>query len=132
MGRKPGIFQPLIYLDLFGRPMADPKPRRVQETVVCAECGKGFETTRARGRPVKFCSDPCRVRHQREQQRGWQPRDGPVGCLECGAPLPSRPDGPGRNRQFCDARCRKRHIKPMPDPGPDLQLFQTRNERKIP
>ena len=40
----------------------------------CAFCGHLFEIARGRGRPQKFCSDPCRLSRVNEQKRDWAQR----------------------------------------------------------
>jgi hypothetical protein len=41
--------------------------------VSCAVCG-AFDIVRHRGRPQRFCSDPCRRSQAIEQKRAWRTR----------------------------------------------------------
>jgi predicted nucleic acid-binding Zn ribbon protein len=37
----------------------------------CVVCGAPFAIERRRGRPAKFCSDPCREAQLKAQKRAW-------------------------------------------------------------
>jgi hypothetical protein len=43
----------------------------IAQTVACDVCGAPFEILRRRGRPQRFCSDPCRVAQLTAQKRAW-------------------------------------------------------------
>ena len=41
------------------------------QSTSCDVCGKPFEIVRRRGRPQRFCSDPCRVAQAKAQRSDW-------------------------------------------------------------
>ncbi|MBR0803589.1 hypothetical protein JQ636_08580 [Bradyrhizobium japonicum] len=43
----------------------------LSQTSACDVCGKPFEVVRRRGRPARFCSDPCRIAQAKAQRSDW-------------------------------------------------------------
>jgi len=41
------------------------------QSTSCDVCGKPFEIVRRRGRPQRFCSDPCRIAQAKSQRSDW-------------------------------------------------------------
>ncbi|UPJ72791.1 hypothetical protein [Bradyrhizobium sp. 187] len=41
------------------------------QSTSCDVCGKPFEIVRRRGRPQRFCSDPCRTAQAKAQRSDW-------------------------------------------------------------
>ncbi len=98
-----------VIVDLFGNEISA-EPLRSVRQAACAECGKPFGTSLGAGRPATFCSNECRSKHRRGQQRAWRAatsngHETPRSCAFCGGDLPARAPGPGRDRLFCHRAC---------------------------
>ncbi|TQF31717.1 hypothetical protein [Bradyrhizobium sp. UNPA324] len=43
----------------------------LSQSSACDVCGTPFEIVRRRGRPQRFCSDPCRIAQAKAQRSDW-------------------------------------------------------------
>ncbi|MBB5702699.1 putative nucleic acid-binding Zn ribbon protein [Ochrobactrum daejeonense] len=79
------------------------------EPTACGHCGQLFAAIAGNGRPIRFCSEPCREAHRLFQQKSWNQKpssEQPKSCQGCGKPFPPRKVSAGRFRRFCSPNCR--------------------------
>lgn len=82
------------------------------ETVVCEQCGDGYEVRPAKADETRFCSNACHGQWRSENTSGedswhWKGGNKEVPCAYCGSPVEVRPVEFREDRdRFCDYECR--------------------------
>ncbi len=108
MDEQSSVKNPELFVDLLGDVRDAGLPVK---SGCCAECGAAFEQRQARGRPMVFCSDPCRAAAKARQTRagGLLPkhdRSKPITCGCCGKDFLPIAGAKGRLPLWCSYRCR--------------------------
>lgn len=108
VAERSSVKNPELFVDLLGDVRDAGLPVK---SGICAECGAAFEQHQARGRPIVFCSDPCRAAAKARQTRagGLLPkhdRSKPITCGCCGKEFLPIAGAKGRLPMWCSYRCR--------------------------
>jgi hypothetical protein len=119
-------------LDLFGNDAKNHSGKSKKQPEIrenaCSWCGAPFSQSLRSGRPLRFCSDPCRRASKADQMREWKsahagkPAASLITCRACRRDFQPPPRSTGRAPHWCSRRCKLASLrKPADRPAmPDL------------
>ena len=105
--------------------------------IPCANCSELFSQVLRQGRPLRFCSEPCRQAAKADQVRAWaltHPRKNPappLTCRTCSRQFEPPPRTNGRAPHWCSRRCKLAALRKPVDRSSMPDMFST-TERKSP
>lgn len=105
--------------------------------IPCANCGELFSQVLRQGRPLRFCSEPCRQAAKAEQSRAWalaHPRNtpaDPITCRTCRREFEPPTRASGRSPHWCSHRCKLASLRKPADRSSMPDMFSP-TERKSP
>jgi hypothetical protein len=130
-----------VVADLFGRvvenhsEISKKQPEILENT--CAKCGAPFSQALRQGRPLRFCSDPCRQATKASQVRQWErehagkPAAALITCRACQRDFEPPPRSSGRAPHWCSPSCKQTSLRKLVDRQAMPDLFPS-TERTTP
>ncbi|WP_137131526.1 hypothetical protein [Rhizobium sp. FY34] len=125
-------------LDLFGHDAENHSAKSKKQPEIrenaCSWCGAPFSQSLRWGRPLRFCSDPCRHASKADQVREWRsahagkPAAGLITCRACRRDFSPPPRSTGRAPHWCSHACKLASLRKPADRPATPDLF-TQTER---
>jgi hypothetical protein len=128
-------------LDLFGHDAENHSGKSKKQPEIlenaCSRCGAPFSQALRSGRPLRFCSAPCRRASKADQVREWKsahagkPAAGLITCRACRRDFQPPPRSTGRAPHWCSHACKLASLRKPAERQAMPDLFPS-TERKTP